>query len=164
MSPKVPAIRHALVTLEELLQIRYDAVIDLDITSPLRRNRDIEAALAMLLEKEETDVVFSVVPSRRNPYFNMVEVREGKVQKVIDAYFPSRQAAPKVYDMNASIYCYRRDSLLEKLVRSPLDGNFDQIIMEDTCVLDIDSEEDFRLLEQGDISKTNTGKCLMIHT
>lgn len=146
-SPKVPAIRHAAEYMEVRFGRRYDFVIDLDITSPLRKTVDIENALVKSIKNEGMDVVFSVVPSRRNPYFNMVEDRGGNLKKVIDAYFPSRQSAPKVYDMNASIYCYRRESLFDRLPCSPLDGNFDIILMKDTAVLDIDSEEDFRLLE-----------------
>ncbi|HVI42365.1 MAG TPA: acylneuraminate cytidylyltransferase family protein [Anaerovoracaceae bacterium] len=146
-SPKVPAIRYSLEYMEERLSRQYDFVIDLDITSPLRKTTDIENALAKALENGNADVVFSVVPSRRNPYFNMVEKKDGKTQKIIDLYFPSRQQAPEVYDMNASVYCYRRNSLLDKLKRSPLEGVFDIILMKDTAVLDIDSEEDFELME-----------------
>ena len=146
-SPKVPAIRYSLVSMEEKLSRRYDYVIDLDITSPLRKVADIENALTKIQQNDKADVVFSVVSSRRNPYFNMVEEKNGKIQKIIDVYFPTRQQAPKVYDMNASIYCYRRDSLLNRLQLSPLEGMFDIILMKDTAVLDIDSEEDFELME-----------------
>ena len=146
-SPKVPAIRHSLVIMEEKQNKKYDYVIDLDITSPLRKVSDMENAFIKIKQNRGLDVVFSVVPARRNPYFNMVEEKDGKVRKVIDTYFPSRQLAPKVYDMNASIYCYRRDSLLYRLKNSPLEGNFDVILMKDTAVLDIDSEEDFKRME-----------------
>lgn len=146
-SPKVPAIRYSLAAMEVKFSKKYDFVIDLDITSPLRKVTDIENALTKIQQNDATDVVFSVVPSRRNPYFNMVEDKDGKIQKIIDVYFPTRQQAPKVYDMNASIYCYRRDSLLGRLQLSPLEGIFDIILMKDTAVLDIDSEEDFELME-----------------
>lgn len=146
-SPKVPAIRYSLHEMEQKFRLRYDYVMDLDITSPFRTVADMEAALGKAEENPETDVVFSVVPSRRNPYFNMVEYRDGEMKKVLDGGFTARQQAPKVYDMNASIYCYRRDSLYSKLKQSPLDGKFDTIVMRDTAILDIDSEDDFNLLE-----------------
>lgn len=146
-SPKVPVISYSLKYMEEELGKTYDYVIDLDITSPLRKAEDIENALHKILDRPEADVVFSVVNSRRNPYFNMVEEKDGKVRKVIKSDYVARQQAPKVYDMNASIYCYRRESLLKVLKNSPLDGNYDIILMKDTAVVDIDSEEDFELLE-----------------
>lgn len=146
-SPKVPVILYSLKYMEELKNVKYDYVIDLDITSPLRRVEDIENALLKSIESIETDVVFSVVPSRRNPYFNMVEVVDNKVKKTISSNFVARQQAPQVYDMNASIYCYKRDSLYNTLKISPFDGVAEIILMKDTAVLDIDSEEDFELME-----------------
>lgn len=146
-SPKVPVIKYSLNYAEEKFNKKYDYVMDLDITSPLRKSEDIENALNKAISNSETDVVFSVVQSRRNPYFNMVEQRDGKIQKIISSDFVARQQAPQVYDMNASIYCYRRNSLLNILKNSPLEGNYDISIMKDTAVLDIDSEEDHELME-----------------
>jgi CMP-N,N'-diacetyllegionaminic acid synthase len=146
-SPKVPVIRYSLNYSEEKFNKTYDYVIDLDITSPLRKLEDIENALNKIIANSETDVVFSAVHSRRNPYFNMVEKRDGKIQKIIASNFVARQEAPQVYDMNASIYCYRRNSLLNVLKNTPLDGNYDITIMKDTAVLDIDSEEDHALMQ-----------------
>ncbi|MDF3004029.1 MAG: CMP-N-acetylneuraminic acid synthetase [Oscillospiraceae bacterium] len=146
-TPKLFAIRHALLEMEKKPNRTYDYVIDLDITSPLRQIDDIEKALEQLKPQTDVDVVFSAVPARRNPYFNMVERKDGKMQKIIDGGFTARQQAPPVYDMNASIYCYRRDSILKKLNQSPLDGVFDIVIVKDTAVLDIDSEDDFELME-----------------
>ncbi|WMJ83318.1 acylneuraminate cytidylyltransferase family protein [Oscillospiraceae bacterium LTW-04] len=146
-TPKLAAIRHALLEMEKKPGKIYDYVIDLDITSPLRKIDDMEKALKQLEVQTDMDVVFSAVPARRNPYFNMVERKDGKMQKIIDGGFTARQQAPPVYDMNASIYCYRRDSIISKLNQSPLDGEFDIVLVNDTAVLDIDSEDDFELME-----------------
>ncbi|MDR7857534.1 acylneuraminate cytidylyltransferase family protein [Tissierella sp.] len=146
-SPKIPVILYSLKYMEELNSIKYDYVIDLDITSPLRKVEDIENALSRCSESIDLDVVFSVVHSRRNPYFNMVEVVDNKVKKIINSDFVARQQAPSVYDMNASIYCFKRDSLYAVFKTSPFDGIVDIILMRDTAVLDIDSEEDFELME-----------------
>lgn len=146
-SPKLAAIIHAVSDMERQTGAGYDFVIDLDITSPLREARDIAGALEKLADHAEADVVFSVVPARRNPYFNMVEAGKGRPRKVIDSEYVTRQQAPEIYDMNASIYCYRRDALGTRIVKSPFDGRFDITLMRDTAVLDIDSEEDFELME-----------------
>ena len=146
-SPKVPVIRYSLNYVEEKLNKIYDYVIDLDITSPLRKTEDIENVLKKAINNSLADVIFSVVNSRRNPYFNMVEERNGQIKKILSSDFVTRQQAPQVYDMNASIYCYKRNSLLNILKDSPLDGNFNIVLMKDTAVIDIDSEEDFELME-----------------
>lgn len=146
-TPKLFAIRHSLAYMENKLSKKYEYVMDLDITSPLRRIEDMENALKTLEENVGADVVFSAVPARRNPYFNMVERRDGKMKKIIEGGFIARQQAPAVYDMNASIYCYRRDGIVNRLKESPLDGVFDIVLMRDTEVLDIDDEHDFTLME-----------------
>jgi len=146
-SAKIPSIRYSLVEMEERKNRKYDFIIDLDITSPFRKLEDIEDALNKSIENKDVDVVFSVVESRRNPYFNMVEIKDGKIKKIKNSDYIRRQDAPKVYDMNASIYCYKRDSLLNKIKESLFEGTNDIIIMQDTSVLDIDSEEDFNLME-----------------
>jgi CMP-N,N'-diacetyllegionaminic acid synthase len=147
LTPKVPVIRYSLENMEKFKHKKYDFIIDLDITSPFRKIEDIQKALEKAIENKGIDVVFSVVPSRRNPYFNMVENINGRFKKVINSSFTARQQAPSIYDMNASIYCYNRFSLINILKISPLDGAFDVILMKDTAILDIDSEEDFELME-----------------
>lgn len=126
--------------------VAHDLVVDLDITSPLRTVADIENAIQKKKSLPQTDVVFSVVPSRRSPYFNMV-VRQGEsenYQIVCPSGYTARQQAPQVYDMNASIYVYEREYLL----RDELSHRTNSIIeMKDTAVLDIDSEEDFLMME-----------------
>ncbi len=117
----------------------YDVVVDLDITSPLRREIDIENLLLKYIESN-VDVVFSVVKSRRNPYFNMVCIKDGIIKKVIDSNFTTRQQAPEIYDMNASLYAYSINFLLSS--NNILDGKSDIIIMNDTMVLDLDDKED----------------------
>lgn len=146
-TPKVPVIKYSLYYMEKKTKREYDFIIDLDITSPFRKVSDIENAINKAKNNPEIDVVFSVVSSRRNPYFNMVEEYNGVLKRVINSNFSTRQQAPNVYDMNASIYCYNRNSLCNVLDTSPFDGKFDVIRMRDTAVLDIDSEEDFVLMQ-----------------
>lgn len=146
-SPKIPVIRHSLSTMETVKKCRYDYIIDLDITSPCRRVADIENAYQKISQSTKSDIVFSAVNARRNPYFNMVELRDGRIQRVKSSDFVARQQAPAVYDVNASIYCYKRDSLLKTIKESLFDGVCDVILMKDTAVIDIDSEEDFELLQ-----------------
>lgn len=124
----------------------YDVVVDLDITSPMRRLEDIEGAINTLLSDEQTDLVFSVVPGRRNPYFNMVEEAGGYYKKVCSSGFTSRQQTPKVYELNASIYAYNPKFLDSKIDKTILDYKNRIVEMPDYLVLDIDSEEDFKLM------------------
>lgn len=146
-TPKIEVIKHSVIYMEERNNIKYDYIVDLDITSPLRTVDDINNSFNELKNNDAYDIVFSVAPSRRNPYFNMVEVNNGFVHKIKDSDYVTRQQAPQVYDMNASIYVYKRNCLINKLKTSVFDGNCGIYIMEDTYVLDIDSEDDFQIME-----------------
>lgn len=147
-TPKVPVIRHAAKHMEERNGIVYDYVIDLDITSPLRKTGDMLRALEKCMDSEHSyDVIFSAVEARRNPYFNMVEMVGDEAIKVKPSNFVARQQAPAVFDMNASIYCYNRNSLINKLIRSTFEGKGNLVLMDDTYVIDIDHEKDFEVLE-----------------
>ena len=143
---KVDAIRDVLLKMEKNENKKYDYVIDLDITSPLRKVSDIENIFNKEIETQ-SDVVFSVVPSRRNPYFNMVEkTKDNKIVFSKPSSFVRRQDAPEVYDMNASIYCYDRNTLIDTS-KDPFDEKIEIIIMPEVYVVDIDHEEDFNVME-----------------
>jgi CMP-N,N'-diacetyllegionaminic acid synthase len=146
-TPKIYAIKHSVNFMESKYNKKYDFIIDLDITSPLRTIEDIKSCLEKIVSNENYDVLFSVTYSRRNPYFNMVEIKNGFAYKIKESSYIARQQAPQVFDMNASIYVFRRDPLINKLKTSVFDGNCYLHCMKDTYALDIDSEEDFEIME-----------------
>lgn len=145
--PKVSVILDCLKQMEEKHRKKYEMVVDLDITSPLRTLNDVRRAIEKKSIRKDTDVVYSVTDSRRNPYFNMVKEEKGYFCKAISSSFTARQQAPVFYDMNASIYVYSRDALKEKQPEVFFNDKCDAIIMRDTGILDIDSEEDFELMQ-----------------
>lgn len=145
--PKVAVIMDCVNRAEKLFKTNYDVVVDLDITSPLRKVEDIKNAIDRKLFRPEVDVVFSVTGSRRNPYFNMVKKENGFYTKALSSTFVTRQEAPVFYDMNASIYAYSPKALKEKEHASFFCSRCDAIHMMDTGVLDIDSEEDYELMQ-----------------
>lgn len=146
IAAKIPVIIDTTKEMEKKLNKKYEYVIDLDITSPLRKEQDIFNGLN-LMRKKTYDCVFSVVLARRNPYFNMVEEKNGVIKKIIEANYLSRQQAPKVYDMNASIYIYRRSAFSKIIKDTPFDGKIGIFEMRDYGVIDIDSERDFELMK-----------------
>ena len=106
---KMPVIANALEHAERRQVKPFDFIIDMDVTSPLRSVKDLETALALLQQRSEAMNIFSVSKAHRNPYFNMVEEKgDGFVKLVKPGQFLTRQSAPKVYDMNASFYIFRR--------------------------------------------------------
>lgn len=144
-TPKLSVIKHVVDYLESQEGYQPDIIVDLDPTSPLRTVADIESCIRMVRD-EGAENVFSVTRARRNPYFNMVEFISGRPRLVKSPAQPivSRQQAPEVYDMNASIYVWKREVLMEN----------DSIFLGRTKIyempewaIDIDSETDFEFVE-----------------
>lgn len=145
--PKMAVFQDSLARMEEKNGCTYDYVMDLDITSPLRTAKDIASAYRIKDRRTDLDLVFSGTEARRNPYFNQVAAKDDHVVKVIDSPFTARQQAPSIYDINASIYVFRRDFLANNTTGILWDGKIGLSLMKDTGILDIDSEEDFQLME-----------------
>lgn len=138
--------QHALAETERFFDEKTDVFVDLDCTSPLRDVSDISNAIALFLNSD-VDGVFSVCEARKNPYFNMVEQKEGRIQicKELPGKIVRRQDAPKVFEHVASIYVLSPD-----YVRSGTGLLSGRAIGYDIGVeksLDVDSEFDFKLIE-----------------
>lgn len=142
---KKDVIQDTLKEVERVKGIVYDMIVDLDLTSPLRTAGDIDGTIRTLLEDENADIAYSAAESRRSPYFNMVMRDEkGYYTTVVKSEFVARQQVPKCYDMNASIYAYRRGYLLSSQIHERRALIW---IMQDTGILDIDSEDDLKMME-----------------
>lgn len=142
--PKVAVIQD---TYHQMKDTYPDVVIDLDITSPYRRVCDIENII-IEFASGKYDLVFSVVEARRSPYFNMVEQKaDGYYKKICQSGYTARQQAPKSYELNASIYAYSPKFLDYEIDKTILDYSCGISVMPDFLVLDIDSEEDFEMMQ-----------------
>lgn len=148
---KIDVIRHALINCEKKYNLKYDFIVDLDCTNPIRTVEDLDHCLKIFQEKD-ADFLLSVVNARKNPYFNLLELNKNgfaEVSKKLDQKIVRRQDAPKVYDANASIYFYKRDFLLNSESSAPLNSNKVAIyLMEDDSAIDIDTELDFKIVEK----------------
>lgn len=148
-SSKFPATIHALKTCEALYKTKFDALMDLDATAPVRTTHDLDKALEIFV-KHRPNNVFSVVRSHKNPYFNMMEYnKSGKVRlcKPLKKTIQRRQDAPPVYHANASIYIYDRDYLLKTRKPAVVNPGCMMYVMNDESGFDIDREIDFKFLE-----------------
>ena len=143
-TPKVAVIGNCLQEIKKRKVSPVDMVVDLDITSPLRTVADIYQIISKKMESD-ADVVFSVTESRRNPYFNMVKCGANGYERVFSSELNTRQGAPEIFDMNASLYAYSPEFL--KSGKNIFEGKCDIIKMFDTAVLDIDCENDFNFMQ-----------------
>lgn len=136
---------HAMDWLEKKEKYSFDILVLLHVTAPLRNSQDIDICIELLVKKD-ADNVFSVTPASRNPYFNMVEIsKDGKVRLIKKGDFATRQSAPEVFDMNASIYVWWKD-ILKKKKRTLLENSHIYIMPKERSI-DIDDAIDFKIAE-----------------
>ncbi len=144
---KLPVIQHCLLTAEEQTDKKFDIVVDMDATSPLRLIEDIRSSVKMFEEDLTAHNLITGAPARRSPYFNLVEVdNDGHttLSKSLENAVVRRQDAPKCFDMNASIYIWRRETLLgSSSVFLPKTLLYE---MPEERSVDIDSELDFEFV------------------
>jgi CMP-N-acetylneuraminic acid synthetase len=141
----IDVLLHAIDWLEDADRYVFDILLLLHTTTPLRNVEDINNCIALLVD-EKADNVFSVVESHRNPYFNMVEEdKSGYVRLVKEGCYSARQSAPKVYDMNASIYVWWKIKLKEE--RKIFLKKTKIYVMPKERSIDIDDNLDFRIAE-----------------
>lgn len=144
---KLPSIQHCVKEVEKLTGLTFDVMVDLDATSPLRTIGDISGAVRLLEDMQVSNVITGA-PARRSPYFNLVELDENGVarrSKTLSVPIVRRQDSPRCYDMNASIYVWKRDAFFKSKT----------ILLNDTLLyempekrsIDIDSELDFEIVE-----------------
>lgn len=144
---KLGAIEHAVSFVEKKQRVSFDTIVDLDVTSPLRIVDDVLGALELFNRVAPTSVITGC-PSRRNPYTNLVELdRFGcvRLSKPTTRDLSRRQEAPPCFDMNASIYIWKRNEF----------RNHPGVFYDDTLLyempyersIDIDNEIDFKIVE-----------------
>lgn len=144
---KLSVIQHAVKFCEKEYNTKYDVIVDLDPTAPIRKISDLDNALNKFLNSD-ADVLYSVCRARRSPYFNMAELDENSyahLSKPLKKEIIRRQDSPEVYDMNASIYIFRRVFLLT--TDSIHSGKSIIYVMDDISAFDIDREIDFQFIE-----------------
>jgi len=145
-APKLPAIRHCVESAEKKFG-KFEVIVDLDATAPLRNPEDILGALE-LLRTTNSDNVITGTPAHRSPYFNLVETNEQGIvhlSKQPRAAVDRRQDSPECFDMNASIYVWRRHALFEN--ETLFTKSTRLFVMPRERSIDIDSQADFDMVE-----------------
>ncbi|MFL1419277.1 cytidylyltransferase domain-containing protein [Pseudomonas fildesensis] len=156
-APEWHAWRHAINHLQAQGH-KFDVFISLPATSPLRGVEDVAQCLASL--DSGTDIVVTVTPASRSPYFNMV-VRDtqGVSQLVCTGdNVHRRQDAPTVYDMTTVAYVAHPDFILTN--ERIFSGRVKSVVVPRERAVDIDDIYDFKMAEMllADKEKAHAGE------
>lgn len=142
----VPTIQHATAEMEARSG-RYEYVVMLQPTSPLRTPADLVEAMRRLVA-EDADGIISVVDVDNWHPMKMKRIKGGLLEdyEAPPVENPPRQSLPPVYMVNGAIYATRRDVLMER-------GSFQgrrclAHVMPPERSVNIDSEVDFFIAER----------------
>lgn len=138
----IDVVSHALLSLPE----KYDYVVLLQPTSPLRTADDIDACVKLCVGKRINSCV-SVTESEKNPHWMYSLDRNGRMHRLIKTKktIDRRQDLPKVYALNGAIYVAQVDWLLNNKA-FVTDETYAYIMPKERSV-DIDNDLDFKFAE-----------------
>lgn len=140
------AWRHLLGWLDDRDELP-ELLLVVPCTAPLRSSEDLRRCLSAAREPG-TDVVVTVTPSHRNPWFNMVRVDDdGQATLVIEPpqRIHRRQEAPAVFDVGTVAFVVRPEYVLG--ASSIYDGRVRAVEVPAERSLDIDTETDLAFAE-----------------
>ena len=141
-------LSHALTEMERLDGVRYDVVVMLQPTSPLRRPAHVTVAVTKLID-EGWDAVWSVSPT--DPKYHPLKQLKVLGDGSMDYYSPegeaviARQQLGQVYHRNGAVYAFTRECLLEQRT---IKGKRTAAIVIDEPMVSIDTLVDFERVER----------------
>jgi N-acylneuraminate cytidylyltransferase/CMP-N,N'-diacetyllegionaminic acid synthase len=145
---KWPVFIHAVEEYEKSTGSTVDYLVDLDVTVPLKTAEDIDGAINKALKNNEIDVVITGYEPERNPYFNMMEVKENGFAEIVmktEVPIVRRQDAPQVYSLTPAAYVIKKSALYNFEHWSKAKCMIHAIPRE--RAVDIDTEMDFKIVE-----------------
>jgi CMP-N-acetylneuraminic acid synthetase len=143
------ALIHATLHMEKIKNIKYDYIIELMCTNPLKKSEDIDQIIKKII-KFKSDTVIAV-----NRVYDQHPTRIKKIKndKIIDFCVKEKPESrrqdlrPKAYIRSGSIYAISRDYLINKKKRYG-SKNSRPYILPDERAINIDTKYDFYVAEQ----------------
>ena len=125
----------------------FDQFVSLPATSPLRKVKDVEAALNRK-SIVGADICIAITPAGSSPYFNMVKEANDNLIELINK--PSnliyrRQDVPKVFDITTLVYVADTDFIMNN--NHLFEGTVTAIEVPKHRSIDIDDIHDFNFAE-----------------
>lgn len=145
---KLPALQHMIKFYEEKNE-KYDLIVDLDPTNPLRIKDDIDSGINGIVMERNIDSVISVFESHHNPYWTMFEEEDGflKISKEPGRVITCRQDQPKVLSISGNFVVSWRDTIINKNTHSVNADRCKGLAIPFERSIDIDTLFEFQICE-----------------
>ncbi len=145
----VSALQHAVKFMEKELKIKFDIIVEIMCTNPLKTVKDIDSCINKIIQKDAESVIAVHQLEDHHP----ARIKKIVNDKIVDFAVKEPNEArrqdliPKAYIRSGSIYCMKRDYLMKKNKRYGGNKSRPYILPQERAV-NIDSEIDFFLAEQ----------------
>jgi len=145
----VAALRHAVNWVEQEEGTKYDYVIELMCTNPLKSVDDIDAALRKLI----TTGADSVIAVHKLDDHHPIRIKKIVDDKIVDFCLPEipesrrQDLKPDAYIRSGSIYSMRRDHLMVEGRRYGTENSRPHVLPPERAV-NVDTERDFLVAEK----------------
>jgi CMP-N,N'-diacetyllegionaminic acid synthase len=139
----VDVVKHVIENIDK----KYDFIVLLQPTSPLRTSTHIDEAIEQLI-KLNADAIISVTEADHSPLWCNILPGNLSMENFIseDIKHKRSQDLPKFYRLNGAIYICKTEKLIEENTFF-LKKNVYAYIMDKKSSIDIDEELDFKLAE-----------------
>lgn len=144
----VSALKHAVSFMEDRENKVYDLIVEIMCTNPLKIQKDIDNCIQKIIESDADSVIAVHELEDHHPARIKMIVKD----KICD-FLPEPNEArrqdlkPKAYIRSGSIYCMKRDYLMELNLRYGGDNSRPYVLPNDRAV-NVDTEIDFMICEQ----------------
>lgn len=137
-TPGIDPVIHAIQTLSE----KYDLVVLLQATSPLRTVEDVDGCISQLVESGAKACV-SVVEPDKSPYW-MYRIDDNKrLVPLLEQGYERRQDLPETYALNGAVYV--AECVWLESTKSFISPETTAYVMHESHSLDIDTETDLTI-------------------
>ena len=153
------AVLYTIDRMEKDAGIKWEYLILLQPTSPLRTGKDIDAAIDAFFSNGKSDALLSIAEVSENPYAMLVVAKDGSFKNLLPVAkeFQRRQDLPKIYKMNGALYICKVDVLRKEKTFYPKKTM--AFIMPKERSIDIDTAADLELAEHN-MRKRNKGASI----
>lgn len=145
-SPVYKTIYNSVLKLEKFYRTKFDVIILLQPTSPLRKIQDLNKAIQKFIKLKSLSLVSICQIEEPHPY-KIFRIKNKKIINLIDHNKKNlnRQSLPKFYKLNGAIYILNRDFFIKN--KKFISKKSDYYIMSQKNSLNLDTIEDFNLFK-----------------
>lgn len=148
MAASLPVVQHAVKEVEKIYNCKFDAVVMLQPTCPLRTSAHIDLALNKLFETNADSVVSVTDVGGNHPLRMKRVVAQDRLINYIEQGqedMRPRQILPPTYIRNGALYITKRDVIMDQ--NTFIGNDCRAFIMEKSVSVNIDAFEDLLVAE-----------------